>query len=795
MLAALIQIDGYDPVAGAAVTLRGASHDDQRLCMLNGQTWWPTIEKLPTLRYDLFDGSFGGQITAPTGSMSLATEAWTNFGRYLLSDARFRLWTAELGDPWSSFTLRFDGRVTTQPRAADGMAQLSVAVDDRWLDTALLPVYAGTTGAEGPAAMKGQVKPLAIGAPRYVPGTLVDPVNSVFQVSLGATHGFEAALERLARFGAPVANYASYATLVAATIAPGAWATANAVGMARFGAPPTGQISFLLQGDEAGTEGWVRTPGKVIRRLALLSGGAGKISDASLNALDTARPYNISLNIDEQTTAREFIQRIAASLNCVAGVSWLGQLFVVPIAIGTPTWTLAADGSSLPPVSSVEQVEIDAPFKSLSLQGERTWMVHPYSEIAFTAEIVDRGAYDAGTTYREGNIVSASGGSRFIYTATVPAAGITPPNLSYWTAYGNDGLSPPLLKLNASAQVLHLNADGTLPSGTPNFVFTAARQNYTGTIALGADPSHNLTLGGGSIVGDVLTVTAARMREVLLYNRDTLGIGLTQKVIATGDGGLTDYVKVVAALDGADGVTPKIATLTPPSINVVANSANASKSGQFPKTAALSVKQGLTDITGAASITLTPSDPSIVASYSAGVVSVTQADTAGYIDIQVSHASAVVDVLRLAVTRTRDPSPGASQTNDGEEINATLSSTSFAQIAAPPVVLRANASGQIVVSWGGDYTCAAAGATRTFVMGGCTAWRTAGSGTYAYTTEQTGTTATTSPGGTEVIPGSITVSETLTGLTPGAQYELAPAARRNSGNGTATITGSFQVSQ
>lgn len=443
MRAVLVQIDGFDPVTGTAVSLRASSVDDSSVCHLNGATWWPALTKLPVLRYDLFDGAFAGQITAPSSSLTMATEAWPNFGRYQLADARLRLWTGNVGDPWGSYTLRFDGRVSSQPQIKDYSASIDFAVDDRWLDKALLTTYAGTTGAEGPAALKGQVKPLALGAPRYVAGTLIDSINSVFQVSgYGAVNGFETALERLARFNASIGDYASYAALVAATVPAGAWATANAVGMARFGAPPAGQISFLLQGDAAGTDGWARKPGQLIRRLAILSGGTGKIDDASLNALDVARPYNLSLYVDQQTTARDLIQKLAASVNAVAGVSWLGQLFVVPVSIGTPSVTLAADGSALPPVASVQQIAIDPPWQKLALTAERTWQVHQLADIAFTAPLLDLGPYDALKTYREGNIVQQQGVSWLRNSST--ASSDAPPTLpttsnTWWKVLGGAG--------------------------------------------------------------------------------------------------------------------------------------------------------------------------------------------------------------------------------------------------------------------------------------------------------------------------------------------------------------------
>ncbi|WP_238995283.1 hypothetical protein [Sphingomonas solaris] len=425
MLGVVVQIDGYDPVASAPVTLRMASDDDQRLCELDGQTWWPVLTKLPALAYDLFDGSFAGQIAAPSSSLSFAIEPWSNLARYMLADARLRLWTGEIGTAFGEWTLRADARASAQPGIANGVADLGFAVDDRWLDAPLLQPYAGTGGAEGIASLKGQVKPLALGQPRYAAGVLIDPINSVFQISgYGRIEAVEMALERLARFGPPVANYASYADLIAAAIPRGRWATALDVGMVRFGAPPAGQVSFLVRGDNV--YGWVRAPGSIITRIATMANAGNKLDIASLVALNAARTYPISVNLMQQATARDLVQQIAASLNCVAGVSWLGKLFVAPVAIGTPVLTLAADGAALPPVASVEQVAMGAPWWRLAIGAERTETVHALGDVAFYAPLVDLGAYVAGTTYREGNLVQAHG-STWAYISPTPTAGNAPP--------------------------------------------------------------------------------------------------------------------------------------------------------------------------------------------------------------------------------------------------------------------------------------------------------------------------------------------------------------------------------
>ncbi|HVJ01921.1 MAG TPA: hypothetical protein VM662_07030, partial [Sphingomonas sp.] len=259
MTAFLIRIDGYDPVADAAVILLASSANDDRVCHLNSDVWWPAVTQLPALRYDLFDGSFGGAIQSPQSSLALAIEPWPDFPRYMLADSRIQIWSGQPGDAWSAYVQRFDGRVLAQPSISNGVATIAFGVNDTWLDQPLLTTYAGTGGAEGDAALKGQVKPLAIGAPRYAPGRLIDSTNTVVQLSgYGAIEDVETAMDRLSRFSASVGDYANYTALVAATIPPGRWATAKAAGLVRHGAPPEGKLSYHARGDKVA--GWVRKP-------------------------------------------------------------------------------------------------------------------------------------------------------------------------------------------------------------------------------------------------------------------------------------------------------------------------------------------------------------------------------------------------------------------------------------------------------------------------------------------------------------------------------------------------------
>ncbi|CAD7335403.1 hypothetical protein SPHS8_00490 [Sphingobium sp. S8] len=420
----LIQIDGWN--GATATPVRLASHDDDRLCHLNGQVWWPAIASLPTLRYDFFDGAFDARsITSPTGSFTAAIGAIPNLPALALHDARVRIWRGELGDAWAAFTLIFDGRVKEQPAIADGMASFSIGTDDSWLDQPLLSTYAGTGGAEGSTDLQGQVKPLALGAPRFAPAVLVDAVDNIYQISAyGAINAVTVAFDRLTRFGAVQANHASFAALDSATVTRGRWATSLAGGYVRLGAPADGMVSFHVEGDAVG--GWSRLPGALIARIAAIAGGTAKVASGDIAALNTARPWTLSLMVTAQTTARELIQRIAASVNAVAYVDWLGMLRVAPVGIGAASLTMAADGSALPPVASVEQVAISAPYWRLAQGAVPTWQVHAPGDVAFSVPVNPRGPYDAAATYREGDMVSLPDGSFWRFQGAAPAAGSFP---------------------------------------------------------------------------------------------------------------------------------------------------------------------------------------------------------------------------------------------------------------------------------------------------------------------------------------------------------------------------------
>ncbi|MCW2366593.1 hypothetical protein M2341_002040 [Sphingobium sp. B7D2B] len=408
MKATVCRIDAWS--GATPTTLRLSNVDDERVCHLDGASWRPAIARLPKLRYDIFDGSFGSQLTAPSGELAVQLAAWPELPALDLYDGRVRLWQGEIGASWSSYTLIFDGRVREQPPSGEGAVPLSIGCDDAWLDEPLLDTYAGTGGVQGSIELKGNVIPWLIGSPRFVEGVLIDAVDNIYQLSGGSMAGGQMAFDRLSRLGPPAANYASFAALKAATIANGDWATCATLGLVRLGAPPAGLLTFHALGDNGGARAWVRRPGSIIYRIAERLGKLDRVVVADLDALDAACPYNLSLALTSQTTARDVILSIAQSVNATALIDWLGRLRVKAVQIGTPIGTLASDGSSWPPVATVEQMSVSTPYWRLAQKAAVTNRVHTLGEMALNdpalaAAIAAQEAADAASV-RIGRITS-----------------------------------------------------------------------------------------------------------------------------------------------------------------------------------------------------------------------------------------------------------------------------------------------------------------------------------------------------------------------------------------------------
>lgn len=481
----LAELTPYDPVTGTRPVLRASSAQDRRVTGLNGSKWWPAISGTPTRSIRLFDGDFSSDVDPGEASLVCLLDkllkADANVLRYQWAAAKLTYYVGEHGDAWP-WVVAFRGIVSRFE--GDGSRQkLTAQVDTEPFEVdALAAKYAGTGGAEGDANLKNKPKPWLFGRCLSAEPVLINAVDNVFQFSAyGPIQAVNALYERASDFGASVGDYASYAALVAATIPAGQWGTCLAQGMIRLGAPAYGVITGDVDGDKPSA--WLRKTGEIIQRIASNAGiDAALVDSVSLDSLDTAltaalpNDGRIGFYLTEQASVLDVVRRLVRPCNAQAGVSWLGKLFAVRVAIGAPAITLDAQGRRLPAVTNSVEVDVSAPYWRIEMGAQRCWREHSFDEIAFFAQLVESGTWSGSETYREGNIVQDQSSS-WLYINTTATSGNAPPTLpttanAWWRVMASGSK---LISLEATHSTFGYNAAGTVQ--TQSTTFAAARQN------------------------------------------------------------------------------------------------------------------------------------------------------------------------------------------------------------------------------------------------------------------------------------------------------------------------------
>lgn len=270
-------------------------------------------------------------------------------------------------DPW--MTYGFDGRPVTLRLYKAGVAYASMpilftgTIDGppeldrlsltlRLRDKALIfdvpacaNLYGGTNtppnGIDGlPGDLKGVRKAKAFGVARGVSPRCVNTSLLIYQVNDGAVADVPAVYDKALGL-TKGADFATNAALQAATVSAGTYATCFAEGLFRLNATPAGAITAdVTQGAAAAN----RTAAQIIKALAVSAGvdPTTGISAADVTALDAAQPAVCGIYIDDDTTVRDAISKIAQSIGAFvvfdpAGVLRVGRL---TSPSGTPVLSL-----------------------------------------------------------------------------------------------------------------------------------------------------------------------------------------------------------------------------------------------------------------------------------------------------------------------------------------------------------------------------------------------------------------------------------------------------------------------
>lgn len=381
----LARITPLHRATGERRQIHVASANLREITGLDGKVWEPAMVSAPSLSIRLFNGDFQAAVEPGTALLPIhlgalkITYPWVDECAW--AGAEVEIWAGEAGETWPWRQI-FRGQIKGFDRK---IQVLNLTAETAFDDKDVLTLnYAGTGGAEGDTDLAGKLKPLVFGWAKNVEPLLINAVNSVYQFSgYGPIEAVTTLFERGSDFGAVTNDYASYALLVAATIAPGKWASCLAEGLIRLGAPQFGVITADIKGHAISTA-TPRLSGAIIAALAGMAGiDTSRIETATLAAMDAAAPYPVNLVVTDQIKFTDLARRMALPCNHQAGVSLLGNFFALAISLAyTPGLTLDAQGLALPQIVESTEQDVSVPYTKTIMGANRSWRVHSADEVA-----------------------------------------------------------------------------------------------------------------------------------------------------------------------------------------------------------------------------------------------------------------------------------------------------------------------------------------------------------------------------------------------------------------------------
>lgn len=187
--------------------------------------------------------------------------------------------------------------------------------------------YAGTGDAEGFAELAGRPKPICYGRCRNIEPVVIDSVNSVYQVHDGDIEEIEELRDRGNNNIAFYADFSTYATLVAASIPLGSYATCLDEGLFRLQSPPAGRITLDVKG--AWIDGaYSAKPGDILRDIATERAEITNVDNDAIDALNTQVPGDIGIYLREDANILDVMDRIVNSYFGFYGFNRAGQFDV-----------------------------------------------------------------------------------------------------------------------------------------------------------------------------------------------------------------------------------------------------------------------------------------------------------------------------------------------------------------------------------------------------------------------------------------------------------------------------------
>lgn len=378
-----LEVQPLDPVLETRIMLRFTDSDDAAATVLNGEAAWPGIVQDLALSREGWNGDWRNNVAVPQAAVDVALNALRAADpvspRYRWSGAPFRVYR----DAGAGYELLFNGLVKEAGIESNSLKVTSEIDAEPFEEDVLNKKFDGRLGEGGFEALKDVPMPALFGYCLNVEPMMINVVDYIYRLhAYGSIEGVVKVFERGIDFGVGVGDFADYAALLAALVPEGRWATCNALGYLRMGAPPAGIITADVKGDNVG--GFHQTTAAIVARLCeIASIDPGRLDAASMAAFAADVPYPVNLYMTQQEKVVDTIRRIVLPCNAQVSFSWLGQLQVSRFnTIPPSTMELSAQGRALPPVLNSNELSVAAPVWSMKMNYARAWRPLSKDEIA-----------------------------------------------------------------------------------------------------------------------------------------------------------------------------------------------------------------------------------------------------------------------------------------------------------------------------------------------------------------------------------------------------------------------------
>ena len=419
----LAKVSAWDTVGSAVVSYYFSSGSDKPL--YDGFLWRARLLTVLDISSSL------GDLHDPSGTMS-GGRIEVSAGDGDLDALRAHVWEGHpvivyMGDPLGTFA-DFSPVLTGHIGASSWTINTLRLV----LRDARLPLtkniqtsaFLGTGGIEGPADLKGKLKPLAFGVVRNAEPVVTDQtnlvmrlheraINSIIQVAAPFDKG---AWDRGVGLTAAAGDAADYAALLAWTPVAGQYKTCLTLGLIRLGARPDGPVTVDFEGEASGS--YVSTASEIIKRITEWKASTVTIDTAAFSSVQGSRPWNSGIYLrDGEGSIQDAIDRLARSIGAWTQIAADGKLTIGIIAFGTPVLTLnETDYAGMQAIDT-------PPHPSLFRIGyQRSWLVQELE--AVDTPIIESGDIAAGA------VTAPALGAGAVTAPAIAAAAVTNPAIA-----------------------------------------------------------------------------------------------------------------------------------------------------------------------------------------------------------------------------------------------------------------------------------------------------------------------------------------------------------------------------